>query len=245
MKMNLIREAVDFLLPHNCCVCGRFPDADGHVPFAVPENFHICFDCLSELVPGPVDSRFYPCLTDPFEGDPIPSLLLYLPFPYKGFFEKAVPAMKFNSHPELAVFSGTVFGSLMKKDGVTADLVVPVPLSASRLKERGYNQAALIASQAAAICGIPCLENVLVRTRDTLRQTEIYDNAHRSMNVNGAFRADPSFVAEGLKVIVIDDVATTGNTLHEAAVALYEAGAAEVLCCALAGNRALPDAESL
>lgn len=243
--MNLIREAVDLLLPHNCCVCGRFPDADGHVPFEVPENFHICFDCLSQLVPVPVEKRFFPCLSEPFDSDPIPGLLLYMPFPYRGFFEKAVPAMKFNSHPELASFAGCVLGSLMKKDGITADLIVPVPLSASRYKERGYNQAGLIAAEAGRICGIPCIDTVLVRTRETMRQTEITDNAMRSLNVSGAFASDSSFVADGLKIIVVDDVATTGNTLHEAASALFKAGAGQVLCCALAGNRAVLNAESI
>lgn len=243
--MNLIRQAVDLLLPRNCCVCGRFPDADGHVPFEVPGNFHICFDCLSKLVPNPAEMRFFTCLSEPYEADHVPSLLLYLPFPYKGFFEKAVPSMKFNSHPELAAFCGSVLGSLMQKDGISADLIVPVPLASSRLKERGYNQAELIASNAASVCGIPYLGNVLNRTRDTRRQTEIYDNAQRSMNVNGAFTADPSFAADGLKVIVVDDVATTGNTLHEAALAMHNAGAASVLCCALAGNRAVLNAESI
>ena len=243
--MSLIREAVDLLLPRNCCVCGRFPDADGHVPWEVPEDFHICFDCLSQLVPNPIEKRFFPCLSEPYDSDPIPGLLLYMPFPYKGFFEKAVPKMKFNSHPELASFAGGVLGSLMKKDGIAADLMVPVPLSASRYKERGYNQAGLIAAEAGRICGIPCVDTVLRRTRDTMRQTEITDNAHRSMNVSGAFVTDPSFVVEGLKVIVVDDVATTGNTMHEAALALYKAGAKQVLCCALAGNRAVLNAESI
>ena len=243
--MSLIRDAVDLLLPRNCCVCGRFADADGHVPFEVPENFHICFDCLSQLVPGPVEKRFFPCLSEPFDSDPIPGLLLYMPFSYRGFFEKAVPKMKFDSHPELASFAGCVLGSLMKKDGIAADLMVPVPLSESRYRERGYNQAGLIAAEAGRICGIPCVEGVLKRTRDTMRQTEITDNAMRSLNVNGAFETDPSFVVEGLKVIVVDDVATTGNTLHEAASALYKEGASEVLCCALAGNRAVLNAESI
>ena len=243
--MSLIREAVELLLPRNCCVCGRFPDADGHVPWEVPEDFHICFDCLSQLVPNSIEKRFFPCLSEPYDSDPIPGLLLYMPFPYKGFFEKAVPKMKFNSHPELASFAGCVLGSFMKKDGIAADLMVPVPLSASRYKERGYNQAGLISAEAGRICGIPCVDTVLRRTRDTMRQTEITDNAHRSMNVSGAFVTDPSFVVEGLKVIVVDDVATTGNTMHEAALALYKAGAKQVLCCALAGNRAVLNAESI
>lgn len=243
--MGILKKAADLILPRNCCVCGRFPDADGRIPYDVPEDFHICFDCLSGLIPQPPDRRFFLCLSEPYESDPHPDLPLYMPFPYKGFFEKAVPSMKFHSHPELAQFAGILLGGLMKKDNIGADLIVPVPLAPSRLKERGYNQAGLIASEASKICGIPYAGDVLVRVRETERQTEIEDNTLRSMNVHGAFKVDPSFDVEGLDVLVLDDVATTGNTLHEAACALYEAGASKVLCCAVCGNRAVLNAESL
>lgn len=242
--MGLLKEAADLLLPPNCCVCGRFPDADGRIPYAVPKGLHLCFGCLSELVPHPEDRRYFTCLSEPFEGDPHPELPLYMPFPYKGFFEKAVPQMKFHSHPELAAFTGSLLGSFMAKDKLTADVIVPVPLSQGRLKERGYNQAALIAKEASEVVGIPFLDGVLVRVKETKRQTEITDNTVRSANVHGAFKADPSFVADGLKIMLIDDVATTGNTLHEAAMALYEAGALKVVCCAACGNRAVLNAES-
>ena len=72
-------------------------------PYDVPDDFHICFDCLSGLITQPPDRRFFMCLSEPYEGDPHPDLPLYMPFPYKGFFEKAVPSMKFHSHPELGL----------------------------------------------------------------------------------------------------------------------------------------------
>lgn len=242
--MGFLKDAADLVLPRNCCVCGRFPDADGRIPYPVPKGLHLCFECLSGLIPQPEDRRFFMCLSEPYEGDPHPELPLYMPFPYKGFFEKAVPQMKFHSHPELASFAGSLLGSFIAKDGLTADAVVPVPLSQKRLKERGYNQAALIAKEASRAVGIPYIDGVLDRVRETKRQTEITENAVRSTNVHGAFRADPSFYADGLKIMLVDDVATTGNTLHEAALALYEAGASMVVCCAVCGNRAVLNAES-
>lgn len=242
--MGLLKDVADLVLPPNCCVCGRFPDADGRIPYPVPKGLHLCFDCLSQLVPQPEDRRFFTCLSEPYEGDPHPELPLYMPFPYKGFFEKAVPQMKFHSHPELAAFTGGLLGSLMAKDGLAADIVVPVPLSQRRLKERGYNQAALIAKEASRVAGIPYSDGVLLRVKETMRQTEIADNAVRSANVHRAFKADPAFCAEGLKIMLIDDVATTGHTLHEASMALYEAGASMVVCCAVCGNRAVLNAES-
>ena len=242
--MSLLKETVDMLLPRNCCVCGGFPDADGKIPYDVPKDFHICFKCLSQLVPLPSEKRFLTCLSEPYKDDPIPGLALYMPFPYDGCFSKAVPQMKFRSHPELARFAGVILGSIMAKDGIGADVVTPVPLAASRLKERGYNQAGLIACEAARVCDLPYCESVLVRTRDTRRQTGIEDNAERSMNVQGAFSVYDDFVAEDLTVLLIDDVATTGHTLHEVALALYEAGAAKVICAACAGNRTVLNEES-
>ena len=240
---KLIRSAIDLILPPGCCICGRFPDARGKIPYAVPDNFCICSQCLSGLVPQPSDNRFFPLMSEPYEGDPHPGLKLYMPFPYKGFCSAAMPKIKFHSHPELASFLGMVLGSLMESDGIKADLVVPVPLAPSRYRERGYNQAGLIAQEAAKICGIPYSEEVLIRTRDTMRQTQITDNAMRSSNVEGAFKVKDDFVTDGLTILLIDDVATTGNTLHEAASALYESGAGRVLCAAFAGNRAVLNAE--
>lgn len=242
--MSLLKLAMDKILPRNCLICGKDPDADGRIPYPVPEDFHICFSCLSRLVPQPPDKRFFLCLSEPYEGDPYPGLGLYMPFPYKGFFESAVPRMKFHSCPELAMFSGMLLGTYMAKDNVGASLIVPVPLSDKRLKERGYNQAALIAQEASKICNIPYSPDVLIRTRDTQRQTELSADMVRSMNVEGAFKVSPSFDVAGIKVIVVDDVATTGFTLHEAALELYKAGASEVFCCAVCGNRAVLNAES-
>jgi len=241
--VRFLREVVDTILPAGCSVCGAFPDADGKISFPVPSGFHICFNCLSEIIPQPSDKRFFPCLSEPFTGDPCAGLALYMPYTYKGFFEKAVPRVKFKSKPELASFMGILLGRLMKRDGITADVIVPIPLSDKRFKERGYNQAALIAQEVSRIAGVPMLENLLTRNRDTLRQTEITDSFQRSTNVSGAFDASEDFDFEGTNVIILDDVATTGNTLHEAATTLKNRGVSKILCVAVCGNRAVLNCE--
>ena len=86
-------------------------------------------------------------------------------------------------------------------------------------------------------------ENCLVRTRDTGRQSDINDINKRAGNVRGAFEVSSNWDVTGLRVVVVDDVATTGATLHEAAKVLYKAGAAKVLCVAFAGNRNVKNAE--
>ena len=150
---------------------------------------------------------------------------------------------EFGKKIELARLFGAILGSYIFSEGIRADLIVPVPLSEERLAERGFNQAYEIAFPVSKIAGIPLADGCLIRTRDTGRQSEIKDINRRAVNVRGAFDAGSNWDVEGLTVIVVDDVATTGATLHEAAKVLYKAGAAKVLCIAFAGNRTLKNAE--
>ena len=131
----------------------------------------------------------------------------------------------------------------MAEDGIAADIVIPVPLSSGRLRERGYNQAAEIAKPVSSLLGIAFAPDALIRKRNTGKQSELKLGFDRYDNVRNAFAVSDAWDVEGLTVILTDDVATTGFTMHEAAVALYEAGAAKVLCAAFAGNRLVKNAE--
>ncbi|MCR5327901.1 MAG: ComF family protein, partial [Saccharofermentans sp.] len=84
---------------------------------------------------------------------------------------------------------------------------------------------------------------LLIRTKDTNRQAEIRDANERANNVTGAFAVSDDWDVTGLTVLLVDDVATTGSTLHEAATAIKKAGADKVLCVAFAGNRQVKNAE--
>ena len=121
--------------------------------------------------------------------------------------------------------------------------MVPIPLSPERLAERGFNQAEEIAYPASRLNDIPFAEDLLVRTRDTKRQSELRNNTVRAKNVAGAFEVSGLWDVTGMTIVIVDDVVTTGATLHEAAAALYKAGAAKVLCVAFAGNRYVKNAE--
>ena len=106
------------------------------------------------------------------------------------------------------------------------DLIVPVPLHPTRERERGFNQAALIAELLAVSATIP-ERAVLERTRYTTTQTA-YDRAERMENLHGAFRLRKNQDVRGLHVLLIDDVLTTGSTLSECARVLRVAGAVSV-----------------
>ena len=246
------KGAADLILPFKCAVCGGVADTGDRFGnyediyrsiYKTESELHICGKCLSMINTVDKDNRWFLCLSNPVENDPCPGLALYMPFTYKGILERAVPRIKFGKKTELARLFGIILGSCMRHEGIKADLIVPVPLSEKRLEERGFNQAYEICYPAAKISGIPSAEDCLVRTRDTGRQSEMNDSSRREGNVRDAFKVNDGWDVTGLRIVVTDDVATTGATLHEAAKALYKAGAAKVLCVALAGNRTVKNAE--
>lgn len=241
--MNVIKKAVNLLLPANCCICHGKGVSHENIPFEMPENLYLCSSCLSKLVPVPMDKRWLLCLSEPYDSDPYKGLTLYMPFPYDDFFGAAVPMIKFKGKYELAVFLGQLLGGIMKQEGIQADVVVPVPLSEKRFSERGFNQAELIAGGVAEKLGLTVCTECLVRTRHTERQTGLSENSERSANIEGAFAVKNACPVEGKTVLLVDDVATTGQTLHEAACQLLDNGADKVLCTALCGNRNVKNAD--
>jgi competence protein ComFC len=112
------------------------------------------------------------------------------------------------------------------------DMVVPVPLGAGRLKERGYNQAGLIGWPLSLALGIDYSPHAAIRARETCSQVGL-SRAERRDNVREAFKAQPGLVS-GRSILLVDDVATTGATLSSCAEALYAAGARDVFALTVA-----------
>ncbi len=112
----------------------------------------------------------------------------------------------------------------------SADMVIPVPLHSSRRRERGYNQAELLARVFAGLMRLPIRTNVLVRVRATEAQTHL-SATERRRNVSGAFALTSRAVATEIRerrILLLDDVTTTGSTLDAAAEPLRASGAASV-----------------
>jgi ComF family protein len=106
------------------------------------------------------------------------------------------------------------------------DFIVPVPLHPARKRERGFNQAELLALELERASRIP-LQNLLRRTRYTTTQTQ-FDRSERMENLRGAFRLRRGCNVQGLRMLLVDDVLTTGSTLSECAAVLKKAGALSV-----------------
>lgn len=162
---------------------------------------------------------------------------------YEGLLVKAVVLLKFEPLAPLGKWFADRLAELVQRQGESpaADVVVPVPLHRDRLRERGYNQAELIARPLARRLRLPCRSVLLVRTRprpDKLHLTV----EERWSSVYGAFAARPGSQVDNQRVLLVDDVMTTGATLDACARALREAGAKSVvsLTVARAAGHALP-----
>ena len=145
---------------------------------------------------------------------------------YEGPLTKALLQLKYSPNRLLAFHMSQWLVELLSRESWQVDLVVPVPLGKNRLRQRGYNQAGLIASELARSKHLPFSDRALWRVRETLSQVGL-DTLARMKNVQGAFSADSTLV-EGKRVVVVDDLYTTGATLSSCAEALLQGGAIEV-----------------
>ena len=156
---------------------------------------------------------------------------IHAAFAYEGAARNAVLSLKFQSARYLVPLMGELLRESLETHPIHADLVVPVPLSARRLRRRGFNQAALLAERVSpALRGALC--EVLVR-EDRTAQVGL-GAAQRLTNLAGAFRCvDPTGV-HGQSVVLVDDVVTTGATASACADTLADAGASRVRVLAFA-----------
>jgi len=127
---------------------------------------------------------------------------------------------------------GRLLAAFAGSESLTADLIVPVPLHRRRERERGYNQSSLLAGEMGRRTGIPVEAGVLRRTRDTAPQVSLTSPDQRRQNMVGAFECTANVA--GVRIMLVDDVATTGSTLSACSMPLVTAGASSILGVALA-----------
>jgi ComF family protein len=151
---------------------------------------------------------------------------------YEGVIRECIHSLKYENNQSLGEYFSRDLMQCINKENWHLDLVIPVPLSPFRIKERGYNQSALLARPLAIGLSLRYQPYGLKRIRNTQSQVEL-NVEERRMNVAGAFQAVPEIV-QGKNVLLVDDVTTTGSTINECAKALKSGGARAVYCLALA-----------
>ena len=232
-------------LPSQCAVCRSWPSEP------------VCRACLAQFTPDkprctgcaiclPTDlslgrrtspARCMDCIKQPPSIDLVLAALDYA-YPWSGLISR----YKFGDHPAWAPFFAAI---LLGAPGVaqalaclqSADLILPVPLSKQRLQARGFNQAWTLAQALARQAGsaVTADSTLLLRLKNTRPQTELL-RQERLANVKGAFLVDPlrAHALKGKRVILVDDVMTSGASLLTAAQALQAAGAAHITGLVLA-----------
>lgn len=222
-------QFLDLLFPPHCVGChqvGAWLCADclAQVPRVEPP---FCARCGDVVVADGLCAR---CRTAPLRIECIRSVVYS-----EGTLREAIHWLKYRGRTALAGPLGGLMVTYWMQHPMPADVVVPVPLHTARLRERGYNQAALLAHEMARRVGLVVDEQALVRWRITAPQVKL-DARRRKENVCDAFRCSGDALT-GKQVLLIDDVCTTGSTLEACAVALYEGGARGVQALTLAHAR--------
>jgi len=231
-----------------CRVCGQILDNASRIP--------ICLPCLASLVPyaGPMCGRCgrplvsqvtvemesplcHVCRRGLYDFDFARSYGIY-----SRTMARAIILLKYHRVFPLGGWFAARLQGIARQypEKFAADVVVPVPVHAIRLRERGYNQAELIARPLARLLGVPCRSYLLARIRprpDQLRLTL----RERWRTVRGAYAIRQRRRVDNLRVLLVDDVMTTGATLDACSRALRGAGASAVT--ALVAARAVPQAQ--
>jgi len=229
-KFDLLEAAVSLLYPSVCTICGR----------SVGAGEYLCDQCEAKTVR--IVAPFCQKCSEPFEGA-ITSAFTCANCAHRTiYFDAAVAAyrgrgivrqmiheFKYGRQIHLRHLVARWLHAALDDErlcGRRFDVIVPVPLHPARQRERGFNQASVLAELLSAQTSIPA-KPVLERIRYTTTQTAL-DRSERMENLHNAFRLRKNADVRGLRVLLVDDVLTTGSTLNECARLLKRAGALSV-----------------
>ena len=226
---TLISKILNILYPSDCPACGKASDVFHHSP--------ICAACWSEIrrysgpsckiCATPFASEYGQVCGQCLKKDPPFSKVLNYGL-YEGALSAAINHLKFYGIKRLAK---PLAGLLCASDLPGLDGIVPVPLSISRLRERGFNQSLLIARVLSRKFHIPLLMDNLMKIKETPPQIGL-SAKERLLNLKNAFGVKGDI--KGFRILLVDDVMTTGATVTECSKVLMKAGAKEVIVLTLA-----------
>jgi ComF family protein len=218
---TLWQDLLHLFYPRLCPGCGDTLPA---------KNLVLCFSCtqslphtgFASLPDNPVERIFYGrCRIDSAHTE------FY--FSKGQAVQRLIHQLKYKGHEQAGLFLGRIMGDSLKNSGrfSDADYLIPMPLFASREKERGYNQSSILCKGMQEILNIPIAENNLIRIRATETQTR-KDRSKRWQNVANSFSVKDPSKLRGAHLLLVDDVITTGATLEACCAALEAAGPARI-----------------
>lgn len=225
-----LAASIDLLLPPACLLCGQLqPPGHGKQP--------LCLDCMNTITPLPAGHCSH--CAQPFPDSTSSHLCaaclkrrpvftkVYTAGLYQGSIKTAIHRLKYRNQLILAQPLGQLLSKTIMSggNGFIPDQIVPVPLHPSRLKARGYNQALEIARPIARQLSTACDTTLLLRIRKTPQQQGLSATERRS-NLRNAFTLSSSFAAR--KILLVDDVMTTGETVRECCRTLLGGGVEEI-----------------
>ncbi len=217
---------LDFLFPRRCLSCREFLSPSDRClcdrcealwpllsppfcklcsyPFSSPETTsHLCGDCLQE-------GRSYK--------------KVYAAGLYEGLLLEMIVRMKYRGEERLTSFLGRRLAERIEED---FDLIIPIPLHARRLRERGYNQSLLLAREIGKVLRRPVDPFLMIKERNTLPQMSLKGEERRK-NLRGVFGVKRPDKIKDKNILLVDDVFTTGTTMEMASRELLKAGATEI-----------------
>ena len=224
---DMYETAINFLYPAECRVCEEFLGAT-----SIPYICNHCWQDIDFLEPPWCDICGTPsinglcdaCATTPPRYGKLRSVAFY-----QTTLQHAIHFFKFEKKKVFARHLIQLLNAHIPSDCSIAeyDFILPVPIHKKRLRERGFNQAMLLANGIAKVEGVPILANTLIRNRHTIAQSSL-DREARQQNLIGAFEIQNPDIIRDKRLLIFDDVFTTGATIREAVNELWTADPVEV-----------------
>lgn len=214
--MKLIERVLELFYPTKCAFCHRLTGGD-----------KVCKSCAEKLplTPAGGQAQKFPFISQ-----------CVSPLYYEGDVRESLHRYKFGGLSHYCTAYAPFMAKCIDENQISCDIITWVPLSRKRLRQRGYDQARLLAAELSKKAGIECCR-LLKKTRNNPAQSGTGGAEKRRANVSGVYTALSPEKITGKSILIVDDIVTTGATLSECGRMLLSAGAKEVKAVTVARKR--------
>ena len=224
---EIFTDFISLFFPRHCLACGSSQAKGEDV---------ICTKCMLEMP----QTEYHRIRGNPLEHRlsyriPIKYAMALFKFSKNGRVQHMLHELKYKDHPEIGVALGRVYAAKLADANLQEafEMIVPVPLHTSRIRKRGYNQSAKFAEGLSEKLHIPAIPDLMIRKNKTETQTR-KTKLNRWENMTGVFDLRIAGSAKGKKILLVDDVITTGSTLEACAQVLINEGCSELSIACIA-----------